>query len=259
MSIFNNPAIPGSAGNATAAVASAQIAAPAADLLTVAQVAGAVPPNIKSSITQSFVDQVNQIVTDPLIAEQVRNNFIGFTGVMKEGKFKLDDYLNAVVYVSYKAMGYSNKESYCRTFPKRHAHLVAKGTSEKDFSAYVSAYNKGKLVNLILEQTLVPSWVLNQSIYQAAINHQYTLMTTAQSEKVQQEAANSLLTHLKKPEGKDFQINMDMRETSGINELKEALRDMATAQRDAIAGGTNIKNITNANIIEADAVEVKDE
>jgi hypothetical protein len=256
MSIFNSPAMAGLGGNATVAGASTQIAAPAADLLTVAQVAGAVPPNLKSSITQAFVDNVNQIVTDPLIAEQVRNNFIGFTGVMKEGKFKLEDYLNAVLYVSYKAMGYSNKESYFRTFPQRHAHLVAKGTSEKDISAYVSAYNKGKLVNLILEQTLVPSWVLNQSIYQAAINHQYTLMTTAVSEKVQQEAANSLLTHLKKPEGKDFQINMNMQETSGINELKEALRDVAQMQRDAIAAGTNIKNITDSVMIDAEATDV---
>ncbi len=246
MSIFKTPGLPG------AAVPVSQIAAPAADLLTVAQVAGAVPPNLKNVITQGFVDQINAVVADPLLAEQIRNNFVSYTGVMKDGKFKIEDYLNAVVYVSYKLMGYSNKDSYFRTFPTRHANLVAKGTSEKDISAYVSAYNKGKLVNLILEQTLVPVWVMNQDIYQKAINHQFTLMTSAQSEKVQCEAANSLLTHLKKPEGKDFQINMDMRETSGINELREAMKGMANAQLDALKSGAPIKLVTDATIVDAE-------
>lgn len=247
------------AGPPAAQVPVSQVAAPAGDLLTLEAVTGAVPPHLKNAITQHLVDQVNNVASDPLFAEQVRNNFLSYVAVMKEGKFKIDDYLHAVVFVSYKLMGYSNKDSYLRTFPARHQQLVARGTSEKDISAYVAAYARGKLVNLILEQSLVPTWVLNQHIYQEAINTQYKLMTTAQSEKVQTEAANSLLTHLKKPEGKDFQINMDMRETSGITELKNALKDMAEAQKAAIAGGAGIKMITEAPIIEAKAREVEDD
>lgn len=247
------------AGPPAAQVPVSQVAAPAGDLLTLEAVTGAVPPHLKNAITQHLVDQVNNVASDPLFAEQVRNNFLSYVAVMKEGKFKIGDYLHAVVFVSYKLMGYSNKDSYLRAFPARHQELVARGTSEKDISAYVAAYARGKLVNLILEQSLVPTWVLNQHIYQEAINTQYKLMTTAQSEKVQTEAANSLLTHLKKPEGKDFQINMDMRETSGITELKNALKDMAEAQKAAIAGGAGIKMITEAPIIEAKAREVEDD
>lgn len=252
MSIFKTAGVPG------AQVPVSQVAAPAADLLTVEQVGKAVPPHLKGAITQQLVDQVNNIVADPILAEQIRNNFISYSAVMKEGKFKIEDYLHAVVFVSYKLMGYSNKDAYCRTFPSRHANLVAKGTSDKDIAAYVAAYARGKLVNLIMEQSLVPTWVLNQHIFQEAINEQAWLMKNATSEKVRSDAANSLLTHLKKPEGKDFQINMDMRETSGITELKNALKDMAEAQRDALTKGTNIKTITDATIVDVEATEVED-
>lgn len=253
MSIFKTAGPPG------AQVPVSQVAAPAGDLLTLEAVTGAVPPHLKNAITQNLVDQVNNVASDPLLAEQVRNNFISYVAVMKEGKFKIEDYLHAVVFVSYKLMGYSNKDAYIRTFPTRYQALAAKGTSDKDVSAYVAAYARGKLVNLILEQSLVPTWVLNQHVYQEAINVQAELMRTAFSEKVRSDAANSLLTHLKKPEGKDFQINMDMRETSGITELREALKDMASAQRDAIAGGAGIKTITDAPIVEAKAREVEDD
>ena len=179
--------------------------------LTVAQVQQAVPPQFKSQINQAFVDQVNTLVSDPILAEQIRNNVVSYASVLKEGKFKLESYLNAVTYVSYKLMGYSNEESYLRTFPARHAELVAKGTSQKDISAYVSAYNKGKLVNLITEQSLVPSWVLNHGAFQEAINTQVDLMRNANSEKVRCDAANSILTHLAKPKEGNFQLSLEVK------------------------------------------------
>ncbi len=190
-------------------------------MLTKELVEQAVPANLKTSVTQQLVDMINNVSSDPLIAEQVRENFISYTAVLKDGKFKTEDYLHAVAYVSYKLMGKSNKEAYASTFPGRYQILVAKGTTEKDISAYVAAYNRGKLVNLILEQTLVPTWVLNQGIYQQAINTQALLMATANSEKVRSDAANSILTHLKKPDAAGPLISLDMNEPAPqvFNEL----------------------------------------
>lgn len=227
-------------------------------MLTVDVVAKSLPANLKSAATQQFVDQINNIVTDPIIAEQVRENFISYTKVLQEGKFKTEDYLHAVTYVSFKLMGYSNQDSYFRTFPQRHQALVARGTSAKDIAAYVSAYNKGKLVNLILEQSLVPSWVLNQDAYQKAINTQVKLMQNAQSEMVKTQAANSLLTHLTKPKEVGPLINFDMRENSGMNELRDLLGKVASKQQEAIRNGTSTKDIANQAIIEGEAKEVPD-
>lgn len=225
-------------------------------MLTVQQVAQALPPNLKTAATQQFVDQINNIVSDPIVAEQVRDNFISYTKVLQEGKFKTEDYLHAVTYVSFKLMGMSNQDAYCRTFPQRHAALVARGTPAKDIAAYVSAYHRGKLVNLILEQSLVPSWVLNQDAYQKAINTQVDLMTNAQSELVRTQAANSILTHLAKPKEAGPLVNIDMRENSGMNELKNMLVDLATKQRELISNGVPTKAIAEQPIIEGEAVHV---
>lgn len=223
--------------------------------LTIDQVARALPTHLKRSVTQSLVDQLNTVAADPTLAEAIRDNFLSYTKVLQEGRFKTEDYLNAVKFVSFKLMGYSNKDSYFRAFPARHQALVARGADEQEISAYVSMYAKGKLVNLILEQTLVPSWVLNQDAYQKAINTQVDLMRTAKSEMVRATAANSILTHLAKPVQAGPLINLDMRENSGVNELREMLGKLARQQKELIEQGVSTKEIAGQAIVEAEPAE----
>jgi hypothetical protein len=215
----------------------AQPAAPTAPALTIDDVKRALPQNLRHSVTQELVDNLNAVSTDPVAAENIRDNFIGYAVILKDGRFRTDDYLNAVAYVSYKLMGYSNEEAYARTFPGRYQILISDGRSKKDISAYVSAYHKGKLVNLIMEQALVPTWVLNQDLFQQALNVQADLMRNANSEKVRTDAANSILNHLKKPEGRDFQISLDVAESSGMKEMREMLGQLASQQRTLIQQG----------------------
>lgn len=210
---------------------------PAANVFTLESVKGAVPSHLRNNVSQDLVDNLNNIALDPIMAEDIRNNFVSYSSILKEGRFKLDEYLNAVAYVSYKIMNNTNEEAYAKTFPQRYAKLVANGTSKKDISSYVSAYNKGKLVNLILEATLVPSWVLNQDLHQKAINRLADLMHTAASQKVQVEAASSLLTHLGKPKEGNFQINIGESENAGMKEMRALLQEVAANQREAIASG----------------------
>ena len=208
---------------------------PAVNAFTIESVKSAVPSHLRNNVSQDLVDNLNNIALDPIMAEDIRNNFV--SSILKEGRFKLDEYLNAVAYVSYKIMNNTNEEAYAKTFPQRYAKLIANGTSKKDISSYVSAYNKGKLVNLILEATLVPTWVLNQDIHQKAINRLADLMQNAASEKVQVEAASSLLTHLGKPKEGNFQINIGESENAGMKEMRALLQEVAANQREAIATG----------------------
>lgn len=225
-------------------------------MLTLPIVEKALPANLRSFASQALVDRINNAVSDPIIAEQIQQNFISYTGVLQDGKYKTDDYLNAVMYVSFKLMGDSNQDAYFKTFPQRHAALLAKGTSPKDISAYVAAYNKGKLVNAIMEQTLVPSWVLNQNLYQEAINHQAFLMTNAKSEFVQQQAANSLLAHLTKPEKAGPLVSLHVGDTAGMTELKDLLLQVAARQREAIQNGVPTIDIASQKLIsDAEIIE----
>lgn len=213
--------------------------------LTLEELQAAMPPHLKSAATQKLADHVNTIVQDPQVAEQIRTNFLSYTSVLKEGRFKIEDYMNAVVYVSYKLMGYTNVDSYKRTFPQRYATLKAKGCDNKTVSAYVAAYNKGQLPNLILEQSLVPSWVLNQSLYQQAINVQADLMRNASSEKVRRDAADSIMTHLKRPETHQVELNLGAAESDGMKELKDSLTQLAEYQKDLIRQGVSTKQVAH--------------
>ena len=218
-------------------------------MLTKQEITAAMPPQLKGSVTDDFVTMVNTAASDPETAKQIRDNFIGYTRVLLDGRFKSEDYLNAVTFVSYKLMGYTSKESYSRTFPQRYTVLISRGTSEKDIAAYVAAYARNKLVNMIMEQSLVPTWVLNQDVYQEAINTQAHLMMNAKSEKVRSDAANSILTHLKRPEKKEIELNLGVKENSGMNELKDLLTTLAEKQQQMIGSGTQTREIAHQKLI----------
>ena len=218
-------------------------------MLTVDELKKALPVYLKTAASQELVDRVNGIGSDPEIARQIQENMVSYTGVLKDGKYRIEDYLNAVSYVSHKLMGSTNQDAYAKTFPGRYGGLVAGGATDKVISAYVSAYNKGKLVNAILEQTLVPMWVLNQNTYQNAINTQALLMTSAKSEMVRMQAANSILTHLKRPEKVQVELDVGAVETSGMKQLKDTLTLLAEQQRNLIESGASTKSIAHQKLV----------
>ena len=75
----------------------------------------ALPPALRTFATEELAQKIDSITTDPLFANSIKENFITYTHVLQEGKYKMDDYLNAVTYVSFKLMGYTNQEAYFKT------------------------------------------------------------------------------------------------------------------------------------------------
>jgi hypothetical protein len=225
--------------------------------ITVEDLREALPAHLKSSATQSLADQVNNITSDPEYARGIRDNIIGYTGVLKDSRFRVEDYLNAVAYVSFKLMNFSNQEAYKKAFPQRYAALVAQGADEKTISSYVAMYTKGKLVNLIMEQTLVPTWVLNQDAYQQAINTQMLLMTTSKSDMVRTQAANSLLTHLKKPEKAVVELSLGESETEGMRKLTDSMTRLAEQQLALIQAGVNTQSVAHHKLGDTITIEAR--
>lgn len=227
-------------------------------LMTVEDLKQALPKNLQHQANQEFADKINMIVNEPEAAEEVRNNFLTYAKVLQEGKYKTEDYLNAVTYATFKIMGHTNKDAYAKAFPDRYQTLVLKGASEKDISAYVAAYHKNKLVNQILEQAVIPSWLLNQDAFQKAINHQLHLMQNANSEKVQTDAANSLLTHLKPPETKKVELDVSVKNQGGISDLMATMEQLAQTQLTMIRGGANAREVGRTPLmIEGEAQEIR--
>lgn len=229
-------------------------------MLTLEEVKESLPAGQKGLIRQEMVDQLNALSSDPEEARYIRENFISFSQVLQEGRFKLGDYVRAVMYVTHKVMGKSNLDAYKATFPDRYKQLVADGRQPKDIASYVAAYNKGKLVNMVYERAMIPTWVLNQDMFQAALNTNFQIMEDPNvSDKVRVEAANSILTHLKKPEVNKAELNINVGKTDGMAALEQRLAEMATLQREAIEQRTVTANDVTAmkmNVIEGEAVDV---
>jgi hypothetical protein len=152
------------------------------------------------------------------------------------------------MYVSHKIMGKTNIDSYKATFPDRYQAMKDAGRQPKDIASMVTAYNKGQLVTKIMERAMVPTWILNQDVFQEAINTQYELMVDIDvSPKVRSDAANSLLTHLKKPEIHKSELKVDIAMNDGMAALEQQLVEMSRKQLNLIEHDPN----TSANDIAA--------
>jgi len=217
-------------------------------MLTLGAVQESLPAQHRHNITQDMVNQLNTLSRDPEEARNIRDNFVTFSGVLQEGRYKVGDYVQAVMYVSHKIMGKTNIDSYKATFPDRYKAMKDAGRQPKDIASMVTAYNKGQLVTKIMERAMVPTWILNQDVFQEAINTQYELMMDIDvSPKVRSDAANSLLTHLKKPEIHKSELKVDIAMNDGMAALEQQLVEMSRKQLNLIEDDPN----TSANDIAA--------
>ena len=208
----------------------------------------ALPRAQRNMATPEIVERFNQAASGEM-ADILRENFLGYMDVLQEGKFKLDDYLAAVKYVSYKVMGKSNRTAYSLVFPDRFTRLMADATLQHEIDSYVTAYNKGKLVNLILGQTMVPTHVLNADYFQKALNVQMELAMTAQSEMVRSQAANSILTVLKVPETAKVKIDVNVKHDNSVEALQEMMARVAEEQLGLIQKGVPLQVLTNTPLL----------
>ena len=208
------------------------------------------PANRKVIVTQHMVDELNAVMGDEMLRENFRENVLSYTRVLADPKYRISDYINAVKFVSFRLLGDSPNEAYTKTFPMRFQRLIDNGLSATKISNFVGAYNRTQLVNLILEQAMVPHHVLNQGLFQKALNVQADLMMNAKSEKVKTDAANSLLNHLKMPETSKVELDVTVKEDDTIGELRKSTLELVQQQRKMIqAGVMNARQVAEQKII----------
>jgi hypothetical protein len=216
----------------------------------------ALPAQMRKAVNPLLIMQINNTLSNEEEWENYRDSLLDYASILQQGKWKLSSYLNAVRYVGFKVMGHTNKAAYKKTFPKKFERFIQENTSEKDISSYTSMYNKTKLVNLIFEQTLIPTYILNAPKFQDAINVQVSIMNDENvSAKVRSEAANSLMIHLKPPETKKVELDIGIHTDSIIDDYKKAMSNMVEQQMILIKAGGDVKQIANAAIPIAEVVD----
>jgi hypothetical protein len=222
--------------------------------ITIEEFKEAMPIHIRKNICPELVDQVNSVIADPEIEAVFRENVIGLSTVMREGKFKLDSYLHAVKFVSHKLLGDTHIAAWAKTFPGQYNKMTKRGSSRSEVASIASRYASSKLVILLMGQTMVPTHILNAPLYQQAINVQAELMMSAKSEKVRCDAASNLTNLLKPPETKKIELDIGVKEDQTIQELRETTMALARQQRMMIEGGqASVRAIAESKLIAEEA------
>ena len=219
-------------------------------MLALESVRKLVPKNQRTLITQEFLDKLEASVNDSLVAEQFKENFVTYLNVLSKGKYKMEDYINAVKYVSFKLLGYSNINAYTATFPERYERLKTEGQTQ--IEAFVSMYNKNKLVMQIYEQTIVPSYVLNAPMHQQALN---TLAAMIIDDDVRGmtkvKACEAILQYTKQPDVVKGELTIGIEQSDTINDLREITENLADTYRMMLEKkGMRLKDVAEANIID---------
>jgi hypothetical protein len=195
------------------------------------------PKKTRAMITQDLVDKLNGWNEDPKLLGAFKDNVLSYMGVLKTGKYRIEEYMNAVRFVSYKLIGHSDIDAYAITFPDRYQRLVNDGVSRGDMAPYVSIYRKTQLVVKVFEQSIVPSHVLNAPMHQEALNIALQIATNGKSEVARVQACNTILSHTKPPETTKIELDIGTAQNDAIAELKESLASFAAVQLLSIERG----------------------
>ena len=217
-----------------------------------------VPKAQRTMITQDFLDKIVASVTNSEVAEQFKENFVTYLNVLSKGKYKMDDYISAVKYVSYKLLGYSNIKAYAATFPDRYQRLKDEG--QQQIEAFVSMYARGKLVNQIFEQTMVPTYVLNAPLHQEALNELAMMIKDPDVRGMTKvKACEAILQHTKQPEVVKGELTIGIEQSDTINDLREIVETLADTHKVLLEKkGMTLKEIAEGNIIDAEYKEIND-
>lgn len=221
--------------------------------LTIDELRQSLPDTIRKSVNDEVLNNINQVISDPAFYQQYRENLLSYGHVLKEGKWKISSYVDAVRYVSFKLMGLNNQDAYIKTFPGRYQYFLQKGTSAKDIASYVHSYHNNKLVNLILEQAMIPVHILGRDLFWKAVTTQAELMQTATSEKVRSDAANSIMSHLRPPETKKVELDVTAKDDGTLDALRKAVSGLVELQGQAIRNGVQTAGqIAGGRLIEGE-------
>lgn len=216
------------------------------------------PKSHRSLITQEFLDKVEGCVENPLIAEQFKENFVTYLNVLSKGKFKMEDYINAVKYISFKLLGFTNIDAYAATFPDRYEKLLKEG---QQVDAFVSVYNKNKLVTAIYEQTMVPTWVLNAPLHQEALTELAKMLKDPNVKGMTKvKACETILQYTKQPEVIKGELTIGMEQNDTIADLREVTEQLAKTYKTALMSkAATLKELTEASIVDAEYRVIEEE
>ena len=226
-------------------------------MVTKEEMLEALPAHMRRTMNDASYMNLCAALTDRDELQRFKENFVSFSTALIGGKYSVQQYMDAVMYVSFKKMGLTNLASFKRTFPVKMKRYYAEGKSDASINALVCGYNTTKLVTKIFDQSMIPVHILNADAVQEAINAQLKILRTSKNELAITKAADSLLNHLKPPVESKVTLDIGIAETPMLREVKVETERLAQQQLDMIKNGLyTAKQVAEMRVVgEAEYVE----
>lgn len=209
-------------------------------------VQGLVRKQWRSYIDDEFIDRLNNLGGESKVLSKIyKDNFFSWLKAVSGDdwdcrKYGIEDYVNAVKFVSLRLLGNTILDSYKEVFPDR-VMLVEKEYEEDGDSSKLkerlnwlaSAYSKGKLVVKILQLTLVPSYIINAPLYDEALQKLADMIRNDEVRGMAKvKACEAILEATKQPEVIEQNVNVNvgggMIRNEAMDELREVTEKLAT-------------------------------
>lgn len=197
---------------------------------------------VDAEVKKSVLERMNIIIKNehPDIAKYFRDTCIDVIDTMFGigSKISLRDYVNAALFVTYRAAGSSKIQAYTKVFPERVQRMQREQQNMGHLNSYADIYSKGKAVVDIQAKVMLPVYLVCHDLFFQALRVTTEIMTDDRvSPKVRVDAANNIMTYTRPPEMKKNELSINIQENDDILQLKEAMLLLAQNQSKQIDGG----------------------
>ena len=226
-------------------------------MFTYEQLQELLPKKQRNIVTEELVTLINNVASDDDIGQEFKENMISYSSILSQGRFSMEEYMNAIHFVTLKLLQKKDIEAYETVFPLRYLRLIGRGLTRSKISSYATNYKQTKLVSAVMEQTMVPSYVLNAPMYQEALNHSRYLMLNARSETVQQKAAETIMTQLKAPEAAKIEVDISINKGDIVRDNEAFMVKLAEEKIELMKLGADVKSIANMTVDKKEIIDVE--
>ena len=241
------------------------------------------PKGSRAKVTDKILDILNNVEDDGIDQKHMREKVTSYMDVLKEGKYSIEEYLNAVKYNIAVLNGMTNKQAYAMVKPERIVEIEAKAAQRAkeiergshkapiDLDNYVSMYNSGDLVVEIKSRMMLDVAIMNQPVNAEALNIQVNLMRGISAldpegrpqrvtPLIQLQAAQSVFTNTQLPRDNTIQLKVgyDEQALEVQQNIAEQIKLAAQAQMERFKGGEKLDSVQQLNIEYAEAEVVEE-
>lgn len=209
---------------------------------------------IEPAVKERALKFINDTIegNNPAIAEHFRNTCINIIDSMygTGSRISLEEYIKASLFVTYRMSGDTKVKAYTKVFPERVQRMQRDGQSMAHLNMYAHTYSLGQAVVDIQAKMLIPAHIMCHDLFYEAMRVTADIMVDDKvSPKVRVDAAKNIMEFTRQPEIKKQELEISVKQSDEIEQLKSALFELSAKQQESIIEGNyKVLDVTSQTI-----------